>query len=86
MKHFVFHALLLLCSRLVKCLSEDDLKKLSPSDSGQTKGESFGAHLKVNPPVYIDYSLVELPVRSAQRQRSIDISYQPPPVVECKGL
>ena len=74
--HIVFN-------RMVGWISEDVLDKLVNKKSRQETGNSgFGANIKINPPVFIDYSQVKLPEKSRQRHKSIDIKYQPPQPVK----
>ena len=54
--------------------------KLS-TNKKEVKLEGFGDRIKVNPPQYIDYSLVTLPEKQ-KKNTSIDISYQPPEPVK----
>ena len=69
--------------RMVGWITEEVLDKLVNKNSKQETGNSgFGANIKINPPVFIDYSQVKLPEKSRQRHKSIDIKYQPPQPVK----
>ena len=73
----------ILFDRMVGWITEEVLDKLVNKKSSQETGSSgFGANIKINPPVFIDYSQVKLPEKSRQRHKSIDIKYQPPQPVK----
>ena len=72
---------------MVGWITEDVLDKLVNKKSRQETGNSgFGANIKINPPVFIDYSQVKLPEKSRQRHKSIDIKYQPPQQVKGRRM
>lgn len=69
--------------RIVSWLPVETLENLINKKENQDTGNGgFGANIKINPPVFIDYSNVKLPEKSRQRHRSIDIKYQPPKPVK----